>query len=149
MNECKVEIETLIEKYFEGLTTLKEEEYLRAYFQKETVPAEWEAYKAMFRFFALEIEAGKTKPLPEKKGRKVYLRWAGVAAAVCLLVYAGVKITFKDYQMQETSCAYINGKAYTNLELIRLEALKTLESLSRNNESVFASQAEALDSFFE
>ncbi|MDR2086288.1 MAG: hypothetical protein LBP72_03850 [Dysgonamonadaceae bacterium] len=147
MNESKTG--RLIEKYFEGLTTLEEEQYLREYFQKDTVPAEWEMDKAMFQFFASEREAGKAKVLPKKTTRKIYLRWASVAAAACLLLYTGVKFTLDNYQTQEISCAYIDGKTCTNPELIQLEALKTLESLSQNNKTVFAAQAEALDAFFE
>jgi hypothetical protein len=146
MKEDEASIRPLIDKYFEGLTTLKEEQGLREYFRKDIIPTEWEIYRPMFRFFALEREANETKslPLPEKKSRKIYLRWAGVAAA-CVLLYAGLKFTFNGHQTQEISRAYINGKAYTNLELIQSEALKGLVNLSENNEAVLTVQIEAIE----
>jgi hypothetical protein len=151
MSEIRKETGILIEKYFEGLTTLEEEQCLREYFRKDTIPAELESYKAIFQFFTSERDAiGTNSPrLHEKKSRKIYLRWASVAAAACLLLYGGLKLTFDDYQTPETSCAYINGEAYTNLELIQSEALKSLENLSANNEATFAAQIEALEFLFE
>jgi hypothetical protein len=141
------EIEPLIEKYFEGLTTLEEEQCLRDCFQQDAVSTENGAYQAMFRFFASEREAVQTdyRPLPGKSRWRTGFQWLGVAATVCLLVYAGLKFN----RLPETSCAYISGKACTNHELIQSETLKSLESLSQSNESVFASQVEALSAFFE
>jgi hypothetical protein len=147
MSEEKTTIKSLIDKYFEGLTTLKEEQGLREYFRNDIIPTEWEIYRPMFRFFTLEREANETKStlLPEKKSRKIYLRWASVAAAACVLLYVGLKFPFNGHQTQEISRAYINGKAYTNLELIQSEALKGLISLSESNKAVLAVQIEALE----
>jgi hypothetical protein len=151
MNEEETTIKSLIDKYFEGLTTLEEEQVLREYFRKDNIPMEWDIYKPMFRFFTLEKEANETKsvPLPEKRSRKIYLRWASVAAAACVLLYVGLKFPFNGHQTQEISCAYINGKAYTNLELIQSEALKGLISLSESNKAILAVQIEALELLFE
>jgi hypothetical protein len=147
MNENETNIQSLIGKYFEGLTSLEEEQWLRKYFSKATIPAEWEAYKAIFRFFASEREANETKSLPVtgSRGRKIYLRWAGIAAAACVLLYAGVRFTLGDYQAREISRAYINGEVHTNRELIQSEVLTALESLSEGNEAAFAAQIEALE----
>lgn len=41
-------IQTLLDKYFEGSSSLAEEKELRTYFQEEEVPQEWEAYKELF-----------------------------------------------------------------------------------------------------
>jgi hypothetical protein len=148
MSEDIINVETLIEKYFEGFTTLEEEQQLREYFRQDIIPAEWEVYSAMFRFFASERETNETKSLPVagKKSLKIYFRWAGAAAAVAAcLVYAGLKFTFNDNQIPETSCAYINGEAYTNLELIQSETLKVLQNLSQSNKDALAVQIEALE----
>lgn len=48
----KQSIETLLEKYYEGETTLAEEKELRQYFQQDTIPAHLISHAAQFRFFA-------------------------------------------------------------------------------------------------
>lgn len=51
-------ISKLLERYFEGETTLQEEKQLRRYFVEEQVAAEHEPYRDMFRFFTAEQKAG-------------------------------------------------------------------------------------------
>jgi hypothetical protein len=51
--------------------------------------------------------------------------------------------------LPETSQAYIDGKKYTDIELIQLETLKALENLSESNDAAISSQIEALDLFFD
>ncbi|GAB3997900.1 hypothetical protein GCM10028807_44140 [Spirosoma daeguense] len=46
------DIEKLLEKYYDGETTLAEEKELRAFFQQETVPAHLQSHAAQFRYFA-------------------------------------------------------------------------------------------------
>lgn len=47
-----LDIEQLIEKYYEGETTLEEEQQLRAFFLSENVPAHLENEAKQFRYFA-------------------------------------------------------------------------------------------------
>jgi hypothetical protein len=51
------EIKTLIEKYEEGQTTLREEQMLRDYFQQEDIPDEFQPVAAQFRYFGKICEA--------------------------------------------------------------------------------------------
>ncbi|MDR0546694.1 MAG: hypothetical protein LBG77_03800 [Dysgonamonadaceae bacterium] len=50
----------LIQKYFEGVTSLEEEERLRDYFQSEKVADEWKIYQAKM-FWAIILELIVTK----------------------------------------------------------------------------------------
>jgi hypothetical protein len=43
---------------------------------------------------------------------------------------------------------YIDGKKYTDIELIQLETIKALDNFSEDNDDVYSSQVEALDLFF-
>ncbi len=43
-------IEQLLERYWECKTTLQEESILRAFFSQEEVPAEFQQYKALFKY---------------------------------------------------------------------------------------------------
>ncbi|WP_461093089.1 HEAT repeat domain-containing protein [Spirosoma gilvum] len=48
----KPDIEQLLEKYYEGETTLQEEKLLRQFFQQESIPAHLQSHADQFRYFA-------------------------------------------------------------------------------------------------
>jgi len=90
------EIKELIEKYFEGKTSIEEEKKLKDFFLHENVPAELVKYRGYFSVIREEKER-KMKDLdfepPASKTRLLnsatFRRWV-VAAAVILLVGLGV-----------------------------------------------------------
>ncbi|MDD5860965.1 MAG: pyruvate ferredoxin oxidoreductase [Prevotella sp.] len=47
-------INQLMDRYFDGQTTLEEEEILRAFFSQEDVPAEFQPYRSLFAYLAEE-----------------------------------------------------------------------------------------------
>ena len=55
----KLDIEKLLEKYYEGETSLEEEKQLRAFFQDDAIPEHLQSHAAQFRFFS---DARKEKP---------------------------------------------------------------------------------------
>lgn len=57
------DIETLLNKYFEGETTCEEERRLRRFFAEGLVPKHLEVYRPMFAFFEAE-----QKELPANDG---------------------------------------------------------------------------------
>ena len=181
MNNIKI----LIEKYFEGLTSLDEEQQLRDYFRQENVPQELEMYKPLFQYFVSEREAcaslrgqspkqstpSNSPQFPSFGGirggfwgkgsgllhsvrndavHKVsfFLRWGSIAAAACLLLFISLRLFLNTGgTLPETSQAYIDGKRYTDIELIRTETLKSLDNLSEGSEDAYSSQIEALEIF--
>lgn len=80
-------IEILIEKYENGETTLKEEQYLRDYFSQDEVAPHLEVYKPMFMYFLQTQQEQYTKdvPLKPKKTNNLY-RWISVAAIALLML---------------------------------------------------------------
>ncbi|MBN8826503.1 MULTISPECIES: HEAT repeat domain-containing protein [unclassified Spirosoma] len=48
----KPDIEKLLDKYYEGDTTLQEEKLLRQFFQEESIPAHLQSHADQFRYFA-------------------------------------------------------------------------------------------------
>ncbi len=64
-------IKTILEKYWEGETSLEEEASLRAYFQQEEVPAELQVFQPMFRFFEQEQEAYLNGDFDERLSTKL------------------------------------------------------------------------------
>ncbi|MCK8523530.1 hypothetical protein M0D21_18245 [Aquimarina sp. D1M17] len=84
-------IEKLLEKYFEGETTISEEKELKVYFTGETVPSHLERYKDLFQYFSNESTITATKDLKIKASRTPKYKWIGVAASIALI--AGIFLT--------------------------------------------------------
>ncbi|WP_459209883.1 hypothetical protein [Aquimarina rhabdastrellae] len=77
-------VEKLLEKYFEGETTLSEEQELKVYFTREQVAPHLEQYKSMFQYFAKESTRKAPidfVPTKTSKPFKMY-KWVGVAASI-------------------------------------------------------------------
>ena len=73
------DINILMEKYFDGLTLLEEEQALRDYFQEEDVLPEWKMYRPMFRYFTSERE-GKNQVISSSRSqvKRILLRWGSL-----------------------------------------------------------------------
>lgn len=105
-------IEKLLEKYFEAITTAAEEETLRTYFSQESVATHLEQYAPMFQYFSNAKEERFTKQVPLKP-RRNYFKWASVAAVAVLTfgIYFG-----NEYKKQkDTEYAYNETKKALNL----------------------------------
>ena len=74
----KAFIQSLLDKYMEGTTTLEEEDILRQYFTRGDVPAEWEDYRQLFA----EIDSMR----PAGKHDRRWWPWSIAAAVVAALV---------------------------------------------------------------
>lgn len=82
-----VEIKALLEKYFEGETTLAEEKLLASYFAGEVAP-ELEVYKGYFGYFTQEKEISyPVKQLYASQKRQ--FTYISIAAAVVVLLGIG------------------------------------------------------------
>lgn len=86
-------IKILVDKYFEGTTTLEEEQLLAQYFRThDDIPEEYVAIKAMFDSFATLRETTPARKVDtavvskrEKSGFTLNYRWASsIAAAVVI-----------------------------------------------------------------
>ena len=83
-------IEILIEKYFEGETSIAEEKELKAYFSSSDVAQHLEQYKPVFGYFSQAKQEQFTATIPLKSGRKQKrLAWLSVAASVVVMLGIG------------------------------------------------------------
>ena len=81
------EIENVLEKYFEGETTLSEEKELKVYFTGEQVAPHLEKYKYLFQYYAKESQLTSTSTYRfEAKKSTSWYTWIGVAASIALVV---------------------------------------------------------------
>lgn len=83
-----VKIEKLLEAYFEGNTTLEEENLLREYFNSKNVAAHLEQYTSMFAGFqvAKEERSSRDFTLPKSKS-KTNKPWQYAVAALLVVAF--------------------------------------------------------------
>lgn len=128
-------INVLLEKYWEGETTLEEERWLREYFGGETVEQEHEVFRDLFLlqesesemalgddFDAAVLEAigeggGVRPPIAAKvvslRGRS-WMKWGRMVAAVLMIGMGIFWIIQKNQSIQNQEAAFliVNGEKY-------------------------------------
>ena len=113
MELAKVEI--LLERYFEGETSLKEEQQLRDFFQTEEVPPQLAPYTALFKSFALAQQEKSTREvvLQEPVRRNLVWMWS-IAASVVVALGIGSLLFYQNtglsQEEQEALAAYQEAK---------------------------------------
>ena len=140
------DIETLLNKYFEGETTCEEERRLRRFFAEGLVPEHLEVYRPMFAFFEAEQKElpeisgiGNAVEMPElapfeKKTKTISLSL--IAPTILLLV--GISGIYRHLSPAPANYVIIDGKEYTDVHLIREQAMVAFRDVSLSEEEVFA-----------
>jgi hypothetical protein len=93
-------MEALLEKYFEGETSIAEENELKNYFSSLNIAPHLEQYKPLFEYFA-EAKKGsfdKDVPLISKKKKAA---WLSIAASIVVLLGAGTYTYFNGNEVKE------------------------------------------------
>jgi hypothetical protein len=106
----------LIERYYEGLTSVDEERQLQEFLSQADLPLKYEPEQAIFGYF---------RPQKQNVIRKSFLRWSGVAAALLVGVFA-IQL-FNDSNL--SNYAYVDGKKITDMDEIKLHAMASIENL--------------------
>ena len=81
-------IEDILEKYFQGETSIAEEKELKNYFSSPNVAQHLEQYKRMFGYFSQVKEQKSTQTIPLKT-KKRNVAWLSIAASVVVLLGVG------------------------------------------------------------
>ena len=98
----KAFIQSLLDKYMEGTTTLEEEDILRQYFTRGDVPAEWEDYRQLFA----EIDSMR----PAGKHDRRWWPWSIAAAVVAALVVFTITQRSQENQSKSDVTAQVEEK---------------------------------------
>ena len=93
-------IESLLEKYEEGQTTLQEEAQLKHYFTTETVAPHLEVYRSLFTYFVLDKQRSSQRLLSTTRSTSNRFRWFATAAVVTIMFSAFMTLTSKDEFMK-------------------------------------------------
>ncbi len=109
-----VNIEKLLDKYFESETSIAEETILKTYFSKQNIPEHLMQYKAMFAYFEQNKTEVSKKPIQvNSKKQTWYGKSMAIAAVFLLLVAIGIKYTsysndkLSDAELKEAQKAYL------------------------------------------
>lgn len=116
----QTQIRALLERYFDGETSVAEERTLREYFAAcPDLPPDMEYARTMLGYFAeaaegrCSVSPALKAAAPHKRRRKI-VAWAGSAAAA---VAAGLILTFNLVGSKEVVYCYINGEPVTDYDL--------------------------------
>jgi len=133
-------IEQLLDKYYNGETSLDEERKLQWYFQTQDIPERLQSEKKMFSYYYSRKKEASSPGLNDKlidlidqqdslSGRSTrsrFFTWAGSAAAVIIILLA----VWLSYEKPFSKEAYLFEDTYDNPELAYLEARKVLYMVS-------------------
>ncbi|KAF2081369.1 hypothetical protein [Flavobacterium sharifuzzamanii] len=81
-------IEEILEKYFQGETSIAEENQLKEYFSSSNVAQHLEQYKPMFGYFSQAKEQKSTYEIPLQT-KKQNVAWLSIAASAVILLGIG------------------------------------------------------------
>lgn len=149
-----MDIDSLLNKYFEGETSVEEERTMRTYFNQGNLPEHLKELAPMFTYIdderaALEAlkEISEISPaLTVTKKRKSIFSWSfyiSTGAAACITAVFILFSPGKSNSNGSESYAWINGKRITDKKEIKMFAEKSLESVS-SHENIFMEQMSAI-----
>ncbi len=151
-------IEQLLDRYFEGETSLREEQQLREYFQRADVPENLRPFQPMFRYFVQEQnKASLGSEFDEKLLQKLHAptqqarirrlsapAWALRIAAVVVLGFGLAWLILPQFEMQ----APLEATAidWSKYEVQDLEEAFTITQAALNKASVELNRGTAITS---
>ncbi|MDR1200989.1 MAG: hypothetical protein LBL58_05070 [Tannerellaceae bacterium] len=124
-------IDELLNKYFEGETSEEEERRLRAFFASDKVPRRLAVYKPMFAYFDEEIRKRRGKPERNRPAIRRGILY-GISAAACLVLLLGIKPFFfpPDPCLCSENYVVINGRCYTDIQKVKEFAFDALQEVA-------------------
>ena len=124
------DIQQLVDRFFEGSTTLAEEHRLYEYFRTHKVSEEWRPMQQMF----LDMEAVS---IPQEKAVvKPFRHWHQSLMAAAAIFIGVVVVSIGLVHRQNTCVAYIYGQKVTDRAVVMHEVHNTMGIVAEGNSSV-------------
>jgi hypothetical protein len=152
----KQDIEKLLERYYDGETTLEEEKQLRQFFLNESVPTHLQGHAAQFRYFAearaehpsLAFSnrlAEKLNPPEPSTVRKLTSWIVRIAASLILLIvgFAGGSL-YNRWRSGET-----DGQAVTSAEAMPVQEMKKVLAYEQMPKTSASERIQAVNQSYE
>ncbi|MDP5201165.1 hypothetical protein [Flavobacterium sp. DG2-3] len=124
-------IEDLLAKYFQGETSIAEENQLKKYFSSPDVAQHLEQYKPMFGYFSQAKEQKSTYEIP-LQSKKRNLAWLSIAASAVLLLGIGTYFFVSEQNNTTAVASQTELGTYDNPEEALKATQKALALLSNN-----------------
>ena len=131
-------IQDLLNKYFEGETSLGEEKELKEFFRKtKLLPEEWKSYKQLFALF--ESEGKKTMPLKadiQKKKNAIWIAVIGISLAATVLILLTIFMPPTKNQLEPLAIAtkHLDTFATRKNQIRKNESTKPVKSESKKSD---------------
>lgn len=136
----ETDIRMLIDRYMSGDTTNEEEATLRTWFRLagDDIPEEWRPLRALFGFVDEERETPHSRNtlLIALHRPRIWISSAVAAAAIAIVML--VPSMNKAFAPEPQNYAVIDGKVYTNQEVINEQVDEALQTVSAENDDPFS-----------
>lgn len=132
----ETDIRMLIDRYMSGDTTNEEEATLRTWFRLvgDDIPEEWRPLRALFGFVD---EQRRTTTLQRAMHRpRIWISSAVAAVAIVIVMFVTQMYNVSTTTPQ--NYAVIDGKLYTNQEVINEQVDEALQTVSAENDDPFS-----------
>jgi hypothetical protein len=121
-------LEKLIEKYFEGETSIAEENELKVYFSSSDVAQHLKQYQPIFGYFSQAKEQQFTQEIPLKTRKQNSAMWLSIAASVVIMLGVGTFMYFETNKTEE----FVACSPEDNPELALQQTQKALALVSEH-----------------
>ena len=138
------ELEQIIERYFDGLTTVEEEAALRACLAR----CPWHSESIEDAQVVMGYFAALSKDQRHSAARTTRQRIAGIAASIVVVLSVAVFALWHQWQPMDECVAYVNGQAISNdREVMALveNDLSSIGNASQGMTAQLSSVGEALE----
>lgn len=136
----ETDIRMLIDRYMSGDTTNEEEATLRTWFRLagDDIPEEWRPLRALFGFVDEERETPHRRNtlLIALHRPRIWISSAVAAAAIVIVMFVTQMYNLSTTTPQ--NYAVIDGKLYTNQEVINEQVDEALQTVSAENDDPFS-----------
>lgn len=135
----ETDIRMLIDRYMSGDTTNEEEATLRTWFRLagDDIPEEWRPLRALFGFVDEERETPHRRNTLLKALHRPRIWISSAVAAVAIVIVMFVTQMYNVSTTTPQNYAVIDGKVYTNQEVINEQVDEALQTVSAENDDPF------------
>lgn len=116
----------LLERYYEGATSVKEENQLRKFLLQPNLPERFEVEKELFGYFISKKEKRTIAFTPA-------IKWAAAVAIVAVVISGGILFYANP---AETSYAYRDGEKITDVDILKSLAYDSFRNITSENKEV-------------
>ena len=131
----ETDIRLLVDRYMSGDTTNEEEATLRTWFRLagDDIPEEWRPLRALFCF----VDEQRSTTLHRAMHRpRIWISSAVAAVAIVIVMF--VTQMYNVFITTPQNYAVIDGKLYTNQEVINEQVDEALQTVSAENDDPFS-----------